>query len=125
MYQYFNNNPSNKLVGDCVIRAISIVTEEDWEHTYLALCLQGLFMHDMPSSNAVWGAYLMQNGYERHSIPNYCPECYTIADFAMDYPNGTYILSTGTHVVAVVDGSYMDSWDSGSEIPQYFWQKEN
>lgn len=120
-YEYFNNNPSSKIVGDCVVRAISLVMNEDWQKTYIGLALQGFLMSDMPSSNAVWGAFLMQNGFERHAIPNTCPECYTVADFAMDNPEGTYLLATGTHVVACIDGVYMDSWDSGQEIPQYYW----
>ena len=58
-------------------------------------------------------------------IPNTCPDCYTIADFCNDHPYGTYILATGTHVVAVIDGDYYDTWDSGNEIPIFYWQKEN
>ena len=122
-YEYFNNNPSDKKVGDCVVRAVSLAMNESWDKTYIALSLLGFLMKDVFSSNAVWGAYLMQNGFDRYAIPNTCPECYTIADFAMDHPKGVYVLATGTHVVTVIDGSYMDSWDSGSEIPQYFFKK--
>lgn len=31
---YYNPNPERKLVGDCVIRAISKVTNQTWEDTY-------------------------------------------------------------------------------------------
>lgn len=31
---YYNSNPERKLVGDCVIRAISKVTNQTWEDTY-------------------------------------------------------------------------------------------
>lgn len=122
-YEYFNNNPSDKKVGDCVVRAVSLATNESWDKTYIALSLLGFLMKDVFSSNAVWGAYLMQNGFDRYAIPNTCPECYTISDFASDHPKGVYVLATGTHVVTVIDGSYMDSWDSGSEIPQYYFKR--
>lgn len=36
MYIEYNSNPENKLVGDCVVRAISKVTDQDWERTYMA-----------------------------------------------------------------------------------------
>lgn len=36
-YINYNPNPARKLVGDCVIRAISKVTEQSWEDTYLGL----------------------------------------------------------------------------------------
>lgn len=107
-----------------MIRAISKVTDQDWEKTYLDVCLQGYMMKDMPSSNAVWGAYLLNNGFTRHIIPNTCPDCYTIRDFCNDYPDDTYLLATGSHVVAVERGNYFDTWDSGSTIPIYYWQKE-
>ena len=40
------------------------------------------------------------------------------------YPHGTYVLATNNHVVAVVDGNYYDTWDSGDETPIYVWRKE-
>lgn len=81
-------------------------------------------MGDMPSSNSVWGAYLYRHGFRRDIILNSCPDCYTVIDFCMDHPYGLYILATGTHVVAVENGNYYDSWDSGDEIPIYYWQRK-
>lgn len=90
----------------------------------MEIVLQGFMMHDMPSSNEVWSAYLRKNGFERRAIPNTCPDCYTIKDFAIDNPIGEFMLATGTHVVAVKDGNYYDTWDSGNEIPIFYFKKE-
>lgn len=120
----YNPNPNGNLVGDCVIRAISKLTDQDWDSTYIGVCLQGFMMKDMPSSNSVWGAYLLSNGFSRGYIPNTCPDCYTVKDFCYDHQNGSYLLAIGTHVVAVIDGDYYDSWDSGNEIPVYYFTKE-
>ena len=125
MFVKYNPNPQNNQVGDCVVRSISKVLDYDWERTYIELAVQGFMMCDMPSANAVWGAYLRNKGFTRRLIPDNCPDCYTIADFAEDNPQGKFILSTGTHVVAVVNGNYYDTWDSGGEIPVYYWTKEN
>lgn len=124
MYQFFNPNPEGHYVGDCVTRAISMLTNDDWDSTYIKLCVQGFMMKNMPSANHVWGAYLFSLGFRRHVIPNTCPDCYTVKDFCIDNPEGEYLLATGTHVVAIKDGDYFDSWDSGQEVPIYYWKRE-
>ena len=107
-----------------MIRGISILTDKSWEYTYIEIITQGYSMYDMPSSNEVWGSYLQLQGYKRKVIPNTCPNCYTIKDFCRDNPYGKYLLATGSHVVAVIDGDYYDTWDSGDEIPIYYFTKE-
>ena len=124
-YIEYNPNPSKKLVGDCVIRGITKVTNSDWKSVYIDILLQGYKMNDMPSSNSVWGAYLYSKGFRRYVIPNTCPDCYTVKDFCRDHLKGVYLLATGSHVIAVEDGNYYDTWDSGDEIPIYYWRKEH
>lgn len=123
-FVFENPNPKNNLVGDCVIRGISIFTGKPWEYVYIEVVAQGYAMYDMPSSNAVWIAYLKSQGYEKHIISNSCPDCYTVKDFCADHPEGKYLLATGTHVVAVIDGNYHDTWNSGDEIPVFYFTKE-
>lgn len=117
-----NPNPKNARVGDCVVRALSIATRRTWEDIYTALTVYGFMLCDMPSSNAVWGAYLKDLGYKRNIITDSCPDCYTVRRFCEENPSGTYILGTGSHVVAVVNGNYCDTWDSGDEVPIYYWE---
>ena len=95
---YFNPNPSGKRVGDCVIRGISFLTEQDWEKTYIKIVMQGFAMFDMPSSNAVWAEYLRKCGYKKFVIPDTCPECYTVKNFCEDNPSGKYLLATGSRL---------------------------
>lgn len=123
-YVPYNPNPTGKNVGDCTVRAISKALGQSWEETYVGLVLQGFIMGDMPSANAVWGAYLRKNNFIRQIIPDTCPDCYTVADFAMEHSKGTYILALSGHVVCVIAGKIYDSWDSSGEIPLYFWHKE-
>ena len=127
MYQYYNPNPLGKQVGDCVIRAISKITQQSWRDTYMEIVMEGLRMCDMPSSNSVWGSYLSIKGFRRKAIDNMCPDCYTIKDFCRDYSVGTFIVGTGArdHVVCVKDGDYYDAWDSGREVPVFYFRKES
>lgn len=122
---YHNENPENIQTEDCVIRAIALFLDDSWENIYTDLTMQGFNMHSMPSANHVWGRYLKNNGYHRAIIPDTCPDCYTIRDFANEHPVGTYLVGTGSHVVTVIDGNYYDTWDCGNEVPIYYWRKEN
>lgn len=125
MYSYFNPNPiKNKRVGDCVVRALSKATGKSWEETYIELCLLGYIMGDLPSSNKVWDSYLNTQGFARHIVSAECLDCYTIQDFCNEYPQGVYVIGTGTHAVCVIDGVLYDSWDSSDETPIYFYRKE-
>lgn len=125
MWKEYNCNPVRKRVGDCTVRAISKALGQDWETTYIGLSLQGFMMADLPSANAVWGAYLRNKGFRRYIIPEECPDCYCVADFAAEHPNGTYILALSGHVVCVCDGDIYDTWDSSEETPLYYWERTN
>lgn len=125
MYEYYNPNKRNrKVVGDCTVRAVSKALGISWETAYIDLVMQGYYLADMPSSNAVMSSYLHSKGFSKHIIPDLCPDCYSIEDFAKEHPKGTYILGTGTHVVCVKDGVIYDAWDSSDEVPIYFYKKE-
>lgn len=123
MWKYFLNNPAGRNVDDCSVRAVSVALGWDWEKAYCELCSNGYYMADLPSSNGVIGGTLRQHGFYREAIDNTCPDCYTIEDFCIDHPKGVFVVGTGNHVVGVIDGDYYDSWQSGNEIPVYYWEK--
>lgn len=79
----------------------------------------GMHLKDMPSANQVWSAYLESLGFHRIEIE--IPQ--TIMEFSVQHPNGVYVAATGRHVVAVVDGNYYDSWDSGEKFVSYAWER--
>lgn len=125
MWQEYNPNPVNARVGDCAVRAVAKALNTDWETAYLLIAMNGFQMGDIMSSNNVWGSVLRQNDFYRHILDNNCPDCYTVKDFCREHPKGVYVVGTPNHVVAVIDGDYFDTWDSGNEIPFYYWSKEN
>jgi hypothetical protein len=100
-----------------------VATGDSWEKVYTALSTEGMYVGEWGNNNSVWDNYLRSRGFKRYICPNECPACYTIADFAMEHPSGTFIAATGRHAVAVVDGNWYDSWDSAGEVPIYYYQK--
>ena len=135
MFIMHNENPYGLDTGDCVIRAISKALGYNWFMVHDELSFLSRKMADMPSSNRVWKQYLKDKGLIEHEAQNTCPACLTVEKFCKTHPKGHYILSTceytkardnlivtGTHVVAVIDGNYYDTWDSGADVPlSYFY----
>ena len=122
-YIYENRNPLNKRTGDCVIRAISKAMNMSWDDVAIDLSMMMVTEKEIVSSNALWGEYLMLNGFRRGILPDTCPNCFTLQDFCMDYPIGTFVVATGSHVIAVINGDYFDTFDSGDEVVTYYFEK--
>lgn len=120
---YYNPNPRGTRVGDCTVRAIACATGQDWETVYAGLSASGFALADMPSANHVWGSYLKRCGFKRRIVDDCGADEYTVEDFCRDNPRGVYVLAISGHVVCVIDGNYYDSWDSGAEVPVYYWTK--
>ena len=122
-FVFYNPNPLKKDTIDCTVRAISKLFDLTWDRAFMKIVLEAFQQKSMPTADAVWGNYLRKNGYQRHIIPDMCPECYTVAEFAKDHPVGKYLLKTHEHVIAVCDGDYYDTFDSGNEVPIYYWER--
>lgn len=122
-FKFFNMNPYHKDTQDCTIRAISLFLNKTWDEVYWGVCDEGYRMKQMPSTNTTWISYLKRNGCIRYTIPDTCPDCYTVERFCYEHPHGVFLLKVDGHVVAVMDGCYYDTWDSGNEVVSYYWVK--
>ncbi len=122
-YMYYNSNPFGKIVGDCVIRGVAKVLDISWLEAYTQLAMYGMDKGDIPSSNALWGSYLKENGFKVSPLPDDCPDCYSVKQFADEHKKGTYLLATGSHVIPLIDGIYYDTWDSGNEVVTYYFER--
>lgn len=119
LHKHYNPNPLMKREGDCTVRAICKATGKSWDSVYAHLSAYGFIHKAMPSTNHIWGKYLRKLGFGRRLIEEDC----TVEEFCREHPEGTYILATDGHVVCAVDGFYYDSWDSGQEVPVYYWAR--
>lgn len=116
----YNPNPCCVRASDCVVRAICAAEQRTWHDVYWSLCRKGAKMCDMPSTNRVWASYLKERGYSMKRIAGAC----TVFDFARKHPDGVYILGTGFHAVAVINGNYYDDFDSGDKVVRYYFTLE-
>ena len=123
-YRFFNPNPLGKFVGDCTIRAICAVTGLDWYEIHRQQSDLSRIMADMPSSDDVWWELLRLHGFRKVQLLDSCPDCYTVEDFAYDHPYGSYVLGPKEHAIAVIDGNWYDTWDSGATVPLYYLRRK-
>lgn len=122
-YEHYNPNPKNKHTGDCVVRAISKVLNLNWDDTYMLLSAKGFTEKAVLTDDNVWGKFLSDRGFVMRPLLDTCPNCYTVSAFSEDHPLGSYIVKTPGHVLAIVNGVYYDTTDSGGEVPIYYWAK--
>lgn len=127
-YVYYQPNELDKhdRYGDCVVRALSKVFNCSWKDAYkkeIPYCLeyQVTSVFDCPANQAK--EILKQLGFEYHSIKvSKGSKRPTVESFANEHQTGRYILSVARHVVAVVDGKYYDTWDSGNKCLYGFYE---
>lgn len=124
MWVRVNPNPCRTEEPDCVVRAIAIALDQSWDRTHYELCEMSREYCTMPSVNWLWGMYLREHGFRPFLMPETCPVCTSVREFCRMFPGGRYVIGTGSHAVAVIDGNYCDAWDSGDEIPTCFWKEE-
>ena len=82
-------------------------------------------MGDVMNSDQVVSAVLRKHGFVRGSVDEACPDCYSIAEFAKDNPDGTYVVKSDNHVTTVIDGNVFDAWNSLQRTPLWYWKKKD
>lgn len=126
-YKYYQPNKKDlkDQYSDCVVRALTKVTGKTWLEAFDELIPYAREMQSNPNSQRVYEAYLKDNGFEYTGISNKKgSKRPTVDSFAKDHKEGTYFVNVANHVVAIVDGCYYDTWDSGEKCLYGYWTKK-
>lgn len=118
-----NPNPKSLRTDDCTVRALSVILGIDWDRAYLLLTAKGFDLKIMPDKPSVIHSVLKDSGFHRHPLPDSCPECYTVENFCKDHPVGRFVVASDSHIVAIINGDIYDTWNSSSEVLQYYWEE--
>ena len=119
-FQYYQPNKMDlkDKYGDCTIRALSKALGITWLEAFdamIPICRENQLSNIFDCPSVKRATLLQRLGFIYQGVSNKkgCKRP-TVDGFAKDHPNGIYIASVANHVVAVVDGKYFDTWDSGS-----------
>ena len=118
-FVYFQPNKKDlkDKVGDCQVRALSKALGLTWVEAFdltIPICreLQTYTIFDCDLSKTKDA--MSRLGFEYTGVSNKRGTTRpTIDSFAKTHKTGVYICKVAHHVVAVVDGKYYDTWDSG------------
>ena len=118
-YVYYQPNRKDlqDKYGDCTIRALSRVLDASWLETFdrmIPFCREAQVANIFGAPIQVRAHLLERLGFKYTGVSikkgSTRP---TVDSFAKTHKTGRYILNVAHHEVAVVDGKYYDTWDSG------------
>ena len=120
-YTYYNRNPDGLTLKDCVCRAISTVTNLQYDAVNNLLDITA----------------------ERHECDKLCVCCYhhlleeilcypridcdfqqTVSEVAKKYPRNKLIIRVDSHLTSAIRGTILDIWDCAEELVDCFWVVE-
>lgn len=140
-FTFYDANPKGKKTGDCVVRAISAVTDKPWDEVLDGLTAIAHKYKEMPNDRKCYSKYLESLGFTKckqprfymYSDDSYCK--YTGSEFCEllndEGIHGRKIFAHigGHHVCAILEndfGEYTvhDTWDSTYYTIGNYWIKE-
>lgn len=117
MFVYYNANPENIKIGDCVIRAISTALDKPYtDILYQLYDISNYFNCDI----------LVKDCYSILLSDYYNLKCYdgmgrTVKEVAEDFFNDTLIIRIEGHLTCSKKGDIIDIWNPSNERVDYFW----
>lgn len=116
MFVYYNNNPFERHVNDCSVRAIALATGRSWDETYKELS-------DYARKEGItFSEVEFINEHLSRKYPRYCErENYrivTVGDFADLNLKGKWLCTMSGHITCVIDGTIYDTFDPSE---RYLW----
>ena len=125
MYYQPNNKDIKDNLGDCVVRALTKAVNKTWVEVYDELVPIGRELQCMPNDKVCVERYLSENGFAYEGVSNKKGTTRpTVDSFAKSHQEGVYVVKVAHHMVAVVDGKYYDTWDSGDNSMYGYWVKK-
>lgn len=116
----YNANTRGVRTGDCVKRALSVAYSMNYDDvaTELNRINKKYGYNRGYTREPVFTEFIKSRGDHFESVSGF----QTVEEFCEEHPTGVYLVLTNknidanetNHIIAIVDGDYYDSWDSGS-----------
>lgn len=120
-YKYYNANPKNKKVDDCVVRSLALAYDKTWITVYDELTEIARKNFDVLNSKEVYSEYLGLHQAEYiKTMSKY--QRLSGNDFAEQHQEGVYVLRMAHHLTVCKQGIIYDTWDCTSKMVYNAWK---
>ena len=127
VYYQPNKKDIKDKVGDCQVRALSKALGLTWVEAFditIPICRELQTYTIFDGEHGMTVEAMDRLGFDYDGVSNKRgSKRPTVDSFARDHKQGTYIVKVAHHVVAVVDGKYYDTWDSGDRSLYGYYTK--
>ena len=120
-YQFHNRNPLGEIENDCVCRAISLATNEDYSSIQRKLELVAE-LYDCEKLCVCCYKFLLDEVYGLDRIEEYSG--LTIDEFSGFCPSGKFLIRVDNHLTYLENSVVYDIWDCRDEIVRIVWVVE-
>lgn len=117
-FVYYNNNPYGYTDEDCVTRAITLASGDDYDEVSRKLYLLGELM-DCDKLNVDCYKFLIETVYGFPQVE--FERGITIGEFMEQHPYGIYLIRMSGHITCLIDGQLWDLWDATDKEPTNIW----
>lgn len=129
-WKRYNANSRDKNVGDCVKRSLSFAYGVDYDEISRILNrIKNEINAPAFNSHQTFNKFLLDNGA---TLLNNSYLNVTEDEFCKENPRGVYVLLTGpadkrytSHMVCIMNGDIIDSWDSSDYVVRKGWKVNN
>ena len=107
---------------DCVVRSVSLATDQNYRQTFEDLMALGLEVGAYPNHDKVWIRYLEDRGFVKNKPPRLNGKLIKLENWS-DHPQ-VAVVRNSRHLTAIVDGILHDEWDCRYRPVNSYWTKE-
>lgn len=124
-FHFHNENPKNRITGDCTFRAIARATGKPWTEVVREMAEMSIRTGYAINDTKGIEKYMTQIGWVKHPQPRKADGTkYTGKEFCKVFkPRRAFAHIGGNHDVAIIDGKVNDIWDSTGGCIGNYWTK--
>ena len=125
VFHYHNENPKNRITGDCTFRAIARATGKSWEEVVRKMAEMSIKTGYAVNDKKGIEKYMESIGWIKMPQPRKADGTkYTGAEFAKkNQGNRRVCMIGGHHVTCIIEGKVNDIWDCTNKCIGNYWIK--